>query len=103
MTATTPGFIVLYRWRIRPGFEDDFREAWSEGTRGLLKLGSLGSRLHVGDDGIWYSYAQWPSDSARQAAFQQPFMSDESREQMLTAIEENLPEVHLAIEVDELL
>ena len=28
--------------------------------------GSLGSRLHRGSDGIWYGYAQWPSEETRQ-------------------------------------
>ena len=67
-----PEFAVLYRWRLKPGSEDSFIRAWSEPTEALLALGSLGSLLHQGDDGIWYAYAQWPSAAVRKAAFEMP-------------------------------
>ncbi len=42
--------------------EEDFRRAWSEMTKLILKeCGSLGSRLHRSEDGSWIAYAQWPS------------------------------------------
>jgi len=70
MNSTGPGFAVLYRWRIHPGSEESFVKAWSVNSAlYLAKHGSLGSRLHRGDDGLWYSYAQWPSAHAREQAF----------------------------------
>jgi len=66
MTASATGkqpcaFVVLYRWRLHRGREQAFVEAWSEVTRHLRETGgALGSRLHRGNDGLWYSYAQWP-------------------------------------------
>ena len=65
MTMQDAGsFVVLYRWRIKPGAEARFATAWAEATRSLLARGSLGSRLHAGDDGCWYGYAQWPELNA---------------------------------------
>jgi heme-degrading monooxygenase HmoA len=55
-------FVVIYRWKIKPGSEERFRSAWSEATRAIaLRYGALGSRLHRADDGDWLAYAQWPS------------------------------------------
>ena len=58
--------IYLYRWKLKPGKEEQFKKAWSYVTDQLReKSGSLGSRLHLGDDGLWYGYAQWPSAEQR--------------------------------------
>ena len=91
-----PGLVVLYRWRLRPGSEVSFTEAWSHITESLRsQSGSLGSRLHRGSDGLWYGYAQWPDDAARQRAFALPLDPDASA-QMRDAIAESFPEVLLA-------
>ena len=89
------GLVVLYRWRLHPGSEASFIEAWSRITA-LLRghAGSLGSRLHRGSDGIWYGYAQWPNDEMRQRAFAQP-LDPTARAQMRLAIAESFPEVLL--------
>ena len=56
------GFAVIYRWRLKPGLEEQFREGWERATRTLLATrGALGSRLHRARDGSWVAYAQWPS------------------------------------------
>lgn len=102
MESTRPPFIVLYRWRLRPGAEGAFVEAWSALTRQLLKsAGSLGSRLHRGSDDTWYGYAQWPSEEARRRAFEQhidPVLSARMR----AAVLETLPEVVLECVADHL-
>ena len=62
--------VFLYRWRIKPRFERQFVESWSAITKYYREnAGSLGSRLHRGNDGIWYAYAQWRSSGQREAAF----------------------------------
>ena len=94
MDRTKRPFIVLYRWKLRPGSEDLFIEAWTAATRRLLSAGSLGSRLHRGNDGIWYSYAQWPSEEARRNAFSAPSGAD-TRQRMASAILDEYPEVVL--------
>lgn len=61
---------VLYRWRIKPGRVDEFRDAWTEGTNRIHKrCGSYGANLHIADDGLVWSYACWPSEEARQSCF----------------------------------
>lgn len=100
MTADTnsngPGFVVLYRWRLHPGREADFIRAWSR-VSALLRSerGSLGSRLHRGTDGLWYSYAQWPSAQARQDAFALGSIDPEAGQRMDQAIAERYPEIVL--------
>jgi hypothetical protein len=56
--------------------------------------GSLGSRLHRGNDGLWYGYAQWPDGEARQRAFGLALDPDASV-RMRAAIAESLPEIVL--------
>ena len=96
MNSPGPGFAVLYRWRLHEGAEESFVNAWSRVSELLLsKGGSLGSRLHRGPEGLWYSYAQWPSAVVRDQAFAgEPFDPEASR-QMRAAIAESLPEIVL--------
>lgn len=90
-----PGLVVLYRWRLRPGTEQSFIESWSRVTMLLRsRAGSLGSRLHRGNDGIWYGYAQWPSEETRQRAFVQE-LDPAAAAHMRAAIAESLPEILL--------
>lgn len=101
MTHKGPGFSVLYRWKLHPGMEASFVEAWSRVSALLLtQRGSLGSRLHRGEDGVWYSYAQWPSAAARSAAFSGAAVDPEASRQMHAAIAETLPEVVLEAVAD---
>lgn len=59
------GFCVIYRWKVRPGMEDQFQSAWHELTHEFKdQHGGLGSRLHKSSDGTWLAYAQWPSREA---------------------------------------
>lgn len=102
MSDETPAFhAVLYRWRLKRGCEEAFITAWSEVTRALLDAGSLGSRLHLGDDGLWYGYAQWPDAQARADAFEKN-VSPEAGRRMRAAIVESLPAVTLAPRADDL-
>ena len=99
--STGPGFAVLYRWRLHPGAEVAFVEGWSRLSDLLLaRRGSLGSRLHRGSDGLWYSYAQWPSAAARDAAFAGEPLDPEASRLMRESIAEALPELVLEPVVD---
>lgn len=87
--------VILYRWRIRKGFEAQFVENWSEVTAAILKTySSLGSRLHRDKDGIFYGYAQWKTIEQRENAFREMTVT-EAVEKMREAIEETFPEVVL--------
>lgn len=62
MKSLNIGFAVIYRWRLRTGMEDQFRQAWATTTELFMaERGALGSRLHQADDGTWVAYAQWPT------------------------------------------
>ena len=88
--------IYLYRWRIKPDKETQFQKSWSYVTNQLReKAGSLGSRLHRGDDGLWYGYAQWPSAEARgKIKLNHPEIQD-ARRLMKDAILEEFPDIIL--------
>lgn len=94
MSAATPT-LFLYRWRLHAGREEAFVDAWSDATRALLAQGSLGSRLHRGDDGLWYGYAQWPDAGSRTAAFTALADAPDGA-RMQACIAESLPPVALA-------
>lgn len=94
--ATPRIFTVLYRWRLHEGAEASFIAGWSRISELLLSQGgSLGSRLHRGLDGWWYSYAQWPGAEARERAFAAGSPDEAASRQMREAIAESLPEVVL--------
>ncbi len=88
-------FCVIYRWRIKPELENQFIENWAEVTRFYIEnRGGWGSRLHRGEDGLFYAYAQWKSSEAREKAFENaPDLP--AREKMREAVEESLPEIRL--------
>ncbi|MEO6566606.1 MAG: antibiotic biosynthesis monooxygenase [Casimicrobiaceae bacterium] len=95
MRSKGPAFTVLYRWRLHPGTEESFIDAWSRVSEALRTRGSLGSRLHRGPEEIWYSYAQWPSEAARAHAFSLPSADPEAGKAMQASIAESLPEIIL--------
>lgn len=73
-------FVAMYRWRVKPGKDEQFIRAWTNGTRSITKVyQSFGSRLHRADDGAYIGYAEWPSREAWQKAFDQ-HMRHEDRE-----------------------
>lgn len=87
--------VFLYRWRIKPGFEQQFIDSWSEITAYYRKnAGSLGSRLHKGSDGLFYGYAQWKSAEDRSAAFENR-PAHPAREKMQEAVQESFDEIRL--------
>lgn len=64
-------FVVVYWWRVKPGKEDQFREAWRRGTRQIAQIyGGLGSRLHQEQDGRFVAMAEWPDQATWQRAIE---------------------------------
>jgi len=60
---------VIYRWRIVPGGETDFVDAWEAATHRLRdERGALGARLHRAGDGCFVAYAQWPDRATWEAS-----------------------------------
>jgi hypothetical protein len=94
--AQSPGLAVLYRWRLAPGRETEFTEEWRDATEALLARGSLGSRLHRGDDGLWYGYAQWPDAETRRVAFCEAAADPSPSTRMRACVVESFPEILLS-------
>jgi len=91
-----PGFAVIYRWRLAPGTEAAFCDAWAEVTLAIGRdRGGLGSRLHRGDDGIWLAYAQWPDRASWEAARALPPAESAASAAMDACIVERLPPILL--------
>jgi hypothetical protein len=64
-------FVAVYWWRIHPGKEEQFREAWRRGTEQITQIyGSHGSRLHRDSDGRFVGYAEWPDEATWRIAFE---------------------------------
>ena len=98
MAPGAVGFCVLYRWRLVPGREDEFRVAWERLTKSIREeRGGLGSRLHRGHDGVWWAYAQWPSEAMWRAAMSAPSVDDEAASQMGETILERLVPIPLTL------
>ena len=54
MSTPTTGFMVIYRWRLNPGKEQQFLDCWTRNTPIIAeRCGGLGSRLHRAEDGTW--------------------------------------------------
>lgn len=88
---------VIYRWRLKPGREKDFEEAWAEGTQEIRsRCQSGGAELHCGPDGVFYSLARWPSLVARRTCFEDPHWNDAAwMATMKECTLERLPELSL--------
>lgn len=97
-------FVALYRWRLIQGREAHFTDAWSAVTKYYRdNYGAVGSRLHRGDDGVYYAYAVWPTPEDREKAFaaDRSAIADH-RKAMASAIAESFPETILDIVADHL-
>ena len=54
---------VLFRWEVKPEYEQIFQECWTEIMYfNIEQYGALGSRLHKTKDNQWVSYSQWVSE-----------------------------------------
>lgn len=77
-------FIAVYRWRIKAGMEEQFREGWRLVTESIYRTyGSLGSRLHRDMDGSWVAYAQWPDRKHWERAQREGPVGDKGGLQMM--------------------
>lgn len=88
-------FVAVYWWRVHPGKEAQFREAWRRGTERITAIyESFGSRLHRDRDGRFVAYAEWPDEATWQAAFDAKMVYDdaEARSMFIDAIAETPPD-----------
>ena len=91
-------FLVIYRWRLRPGFEEQFARAWATITDlAINHCGSGGSCLSRDADGTWAAVARWESSEARARCFERNLVSAELKQRMEQAIAEALPPLELTV------
>jgi len=95
------GFCVVYRFRVRPGAEDNFCRGWTRLTKAIRdRRGGLGSRLHRTDDGLWLAYAQWPDRDTWERARRLETADPDAAQIMGETVEESLPPILLEPEID---
>ena len=85
-------WVAVYAWRVRAGYEQQFRQAWCRGTRAITRIyGSFGSRLHRAEDGRFTGYAEWPDRQTWQRAFDARMVYDdpEARALFIQALEDS--------------
>ena len=94
-------FIALYRWRLKEGREERFREGWRRLTEEIYaRRGSRGSRLHRAEDGTWVAYAQWPDRQTWEAASGVEAVDSEAARMMRESIEVSHPPVLMEVSDD---
>lgn len=91
-------FAVIYRWRLRPGHEEQFVDGWARVTRAIhASCGSYGSRLHRAGDDTWVAYARWPDAATRERC---EHGDPEGGRMMREAVAESFPETVLDVVED---
>ena len=97
-------FALVYRWKVRPGCESRFVEAWRELTEAIAaENGSLGSRLHLCEDGTYMAYAAWPSRERWDQSVLATERARRCREIMTECAERLLPDMRAELVCDRLL
>ena len=99
-------FAILYRWNVNPEREADFIKAWSQLTAEIYaRQGSLGSRLHRADDGLFVAYAQWPSRHVWERSKEIDFTPEAQgwRRTMQECAVRILPDAHMTVVDDQLI
>lgn len=84
----------------------DFRAAWSQLTREIYTTqGSLGSRLHRTEGGIFVAYAQWPCRDDWERSREIPFTpeGERCRRTMQECAVRILPDAHMTVIDDRLI
>lgn len=95
------GFCVVYRFKVRAGLEEKFRQGWTRITQEIRQSRSgLGSRLHLSDDGWWVAYAQWPDRETWERSREVQTMDIEAEQLMAESVEERLPPILMEPKVD---
>ncbi len=98
-------FVVVYRWRLKPGFEDTHRAGWRAVTEAIRRAyGTGGSRLHRDADGAYIAYAVWPDEATwARASKAPPVASEAERALMREGIDGGVEVLHRLTVLDDLL
>ncbi|WP_224360287.1 hypothetical protein [Hyalangium versicolor] len=89
-------FVAVYRWKLKPGMEEQFRQGWSRTTMlAREQCGSLGSALFRAQDGSWVAIARWPERDARTRCFERGPLDPEAARSMDEAVLERFATLEL--------
>lgn len=89
--------VVISRFRVNPEKSEDFVSAWSRLSEvNREHFGTLGARLHLADDGLYYSYSHWPNRQTFEKSQESPAPTA-ARALMSSAIVERLPPTRMDI------
>jgi len=89
-------FVAVYRWRLEPGMEEQFRRGWARITDvARERCGSGGSSLFRAADGTWVAIARWPDRAARTTCFDKGPLDPEAFALMQEAIAERFETMEL--------
>ncbi|MDF2158415.1 antibiotic biosynthesis monooxygenase [Algoriphagus sp. CAU 1675] len=82
-------FIAVYSFKVKPGEEDTFIEAWKALTELIYKhKGSRGSRLHLSSKNTYIGYAKWPDRETWQSLKTLPIEAEVLRKKLGESCEE---------------
>ena len=94
--SATVGFVVIYRWRLHPGKEQQFQREWEINTPLFIhQSDALGSRLHRSEDGTWLAYAQWPDKATWEKSTPLSVRDPDGFNAFMDAIAESYPRQYL--------
>ncbi len=94
---------VVLEFDVIDGKEKEFVSAWTECTKVIYEnFGSLGSRLHIAENGSYIAYAQWPNDDVYEKSGEWPERLIKIRDRMRATLKEGKPKLlyKLMTEVD---
>ena len=94
---------VILEFDVIEGKEQEFVDAWTECTKVIYEnFGSLGSRLHQADKGLYIAYAQWPNAEAYEKSGDWPEHLIPLRNKMRATLKTGKPNIlyKLQTEVD---
>ena len=91
-------FCIIYKFTVKPGDEDLFRQSWSAVTQWFYQhAGSLGSRLHYSTTGEFIAYAQWQTRAQWE---QQTARADAELQRHRQVMREACNEIEVLYELD---
>ena len=94
-------FIVIYQWKLKPGSDAEFRDAWRRATQAFYeKRGSLGSQLMQSKDGTYHAVARWPEREQWINRSQPEAADPQAMRTMGDLIEESFPPIELEVTDD---
>lgn len=94
-------FVILYRWEIRSGHAEAFRDSWERLTLLYSQLyGATGGRLHRAEGDLWIAYSEWPSRDQYFMAVERGVPDEAIAESMNAAVLRRLDPVFMELQSD---